>query len=104
MDCMVALPGNLFYSTSITACLWFLSRDKKDHHFRDRRRQILFIDARKRGKMVDRTRRVLTAEDIERIAGTYHACEATPVSGSMRMCPGSAEVWPSRRSRSTGMC
>jgi type I restriction enzyme M protein len=88
VDCMLALPGQLFYSTQIPACLWFLSRDKKNHHFRDRRRQILFIDARKMGEMVDRTRRVLTAEDIERIAGTYHAWRGDPDAGEYEDVPG----------------
>src|SRR5512139_1095299 len=73
VDCMVALPGQLFYSTQIPACLWFLARDRKNGNFRDRRGQILFIDARKLGRMVDRTHRELTDEDIVRIADTYHA-------------------------------
>jgi type I restriction enzyme M protein len=73
VDCMVALPGQLFYSTQIPACLWFLARDRKNGKFRDRRGQVLFIDARKMGRMVDRTHRELTDEDIARIAGTYHA-------------------------------
>jgi len=73
VDCMVALPGQLFYSTQIPACLWLLSRDKKNNRFRNRRREILFIDARKMGVMVDRTHRELTDDDIDRIAGTYHA-------------------------------
>ena len=73
VDCMVALPGQLFYSTQIPACLWFLSRDRKDVKFRDRRGEILFIDARKLGRMVDRTHRELTDEDITRIAHTYHS-------------------------------
>jgi type I restriction enzyme M protein len=73
VDCMVALPGQLFYSTQIPACLWFLARDKKNGRFRDRRTEVLFIDARKMGRMVDRTHRELTAEDIARIAGNYHA-------------------------------
>jgi type I restriction enzyme M protein len=73
VDCMVALPGQLFYSTQIPACLWFLSRDRKDGNFRDRRGEILFIDARNMGQMVDRTHRELTDEDIARIAHTYHA-------------------------------
>ena len=67
IDCMVALPGQLFYSTQIPACLWFLRRGRR------RRGEILFIDARKLGRMVDRTHRELTDEDIARIAGTYHA-------------------------------
>ena len=73
VDCMLALPGQLFYSTQIPACLWFLARDKKNARFRDRRGEVLFIDARKLGAMVDRTHRELTGEEIARIARTYHA-------------------------------
>ncbi len=78
IDCMVALPGQLFYSTQIPACLWFLAKDKsngiaRDKKLRDRRGEILFIDARKLGHMVDRTRRELSDEDIAKIADTYHA-------------------------------
>jgi type I restriction enzyme M protein len=87
VDGMVALPGQLFYSTQIPACLWFLARDKSGKspapsmgqgwgeggRFRDRRGQVLFIDARKLGRMVDRTHRELTDEEIARIALTYHA-------------------------------
>src|SRR5262249_24088177 len=54
VDCMVALPGQLFYSTQIPVCLWFLARDKKNGRFSDRRGQVLFIDARKMGTMIDR--------------------------------------------------
>ena len=67
VDCMVALPGQLFYSTQIPACLWFLARGRKRHG------EVLFIDARKLGRMVDRTHRELTDEDVARIAGAYHA-------------------------------
>src|SRR5688572_1941313 len=73
VDCMVALPGQLFYSTQIPACLWFLARDRANGRFRDRRAHVLFIDARKLGRLVDRTHRELTDEDIARIADTYHA-------------------------------
>ena len=76
VDCMVALPGQLFYSTQIPACLWFLSRDRQgggNGKFRDRRGEILFIDARKLGRMIDRTHRELTDKDIARIADTYHS-------------------------------
>jgi type I restriction enzyme M protein len=73
VDCMVALPGQLFYSTQIPVCLWFLARDKRNHRFRDRRGEVLFIDARKLGEMEDRTHRRLTDTDISRIADTYHA-------------------------------
>ena len=73
VDCMVALPGQLFYSTQIPVCLWFLARNKKNGRFRDRRGETLFIDARKLGTLVDRVHRELTDVDIEKIAGTYHA-------------------------------
>jgi type I restriction enzyme M protein len=73
VDCMVALPGQLFYSTQIPVCLWFLARNRRNGKFRDRRGQVLFIDARKLGRMVDRTHRELTDEDLARIASTYHA-------------------------------
>ncbi len=72
VDCMIALPGQLFYSTQIPACLWFLAKNKKNEKFRDRSSEILFIDARKFGHMVDRTRREFSDADIESIAGTYH--------------------------------
>ncbi|HMR10010.1 MAG TPA: N-6 DNA methylase, partial [Polyangiaceae bacterium] len=75
VDIMVALPGQLFYSTQIPACLWFLARSKKPagRYSRDRRRQVLFIDGRKMGVLVDRTRRELVDAEIERIA---HTCRA----------------------------
>jgi len=73
VDCMVALPGQLFYSTQIPVCLWFLSRDKKNHKHRDRRGETLFIDARKFGTVVDRVHRELSDDDIAHIARTYHA-------------------------------
>ena len=75
VDCMVALPGQLFYSTQIPACLWFLARNRRGGRkgFRDRRGEILFIDARRAGQMADRTHRTLTSEDMARIAGAYHS-------------------------------
>jgi len=73
VDCMVALPGQLFYSTQIPVCLWFLARDKRDGKGRKRGGQTLFVDARKLGRMVDRVHRELTGEDIQKIASTYHA-------------------------------
>ncbi len=78
VDCMVALPGQLFYSTQIPACLWFLARDKSANGHRDRRGEILFIDARKMGHMVDRTRRELSKDDIQTIADTYHRWRGRP--------------------------
>lgn len=74
VDCMVALPGQLFYSTQIPACLWFLTRNKNSGNgLRNRRGQVLFIDARKLGILVDRTHREFTDEEIQKIANTYHA-------------------------------
>lgn len=73
VDCMIALPSQLFYNTMIPACLWFVARDKKNHRFRDRRGEVLFIDARKMGAMIDRRHRELTDEEIAKIALTYHA-------------------------------
>ena len=83
VDCMVALPGQLFYSTQIPVCLWFIARDKRNGRFRDRRGETLFIDARKMGTLVDRVHRELTGyddegnlipdSDIDQIASAYHA-------------------------------
>ncbi|MBU6249448.1 MAG: type I restriction-modification system subunit M [Xanthomonadaceae bacterium] len=82
VDCMVALPGQLFYSTPIPACLWFLARNKNPGKgLRDRRGQVLFIDARKLGVMVDRTRRELTDEEVQKIADTYHAWRGAEGTG-----------------------
>jgi len=78
VDCMVALPGQLFFSTQIPACLWILARDKSANGHRDRRKEILFIDARKLGYMVDRVRREFTEEDVEKIAGAYHRWRSKP--------------------------
>src|SRR5581483_11871192 len=103
VDCMVALPGQLFYSTQIPVCLWFLRRDKSrlpspanaSRHSGaaeggtrnpassiDRRGQTLFIDARKLGRMADRVHRELTDADIAKIAGTYHAWRGDAVRPS----------------------
>lgn len=88
VDCMIALPGQLFYSTQIPACLWFLARDRENGTFRDRRSQVLFIDARKLGRMSDRTHRELTADDIAKIAGTYHAWRGEKEAGEYEDVPG----------------
>jgi len=73
VDCMVSLPTQLFYNVMIPACLWFVSRDKKNHKFKDRRGKVLFIDARKMGLMIDRRHRELTEKEINKIADIYHA-------------------------------
>jgi len=85
VDCMIALPGQLFYTTQIPVCLWFLARDKSarpspqpsptgrgSKMLRDRRGETLFIDARNMGTMLDRTHKKLTTDDITEIASTYH--------------------------------
>jgi len=72
VDCIVAMPDKLFYTTQIPACLWFVSRDRYDHKFRSRQDEILFIDARKMGTMIDRRHRELTDEDVKLISETYH--------------------------------
>jgi type I restriction enzyme M protein len=76
VDCMVALPGQLFYSTQIPVCLWFIAKNKNadaKRGLRDRRRQTLFINARNLGTLVDRVHRELTDADIQKISSTYHA-------------------------------
>lgn len=93
VDCMVALPGQLFYSTQIPACLWFLARDKsngkrRDRTLRDRRGEVLFIDARNMGVLVDRTRRELTDDEIGKIAETYHAWRGEKEADAYADVPG----------------
>jgi len=93
VDCMVALPGQLFYSTQIPVCLWFLARDRsngiaRNEKLRDRRNEILFIDARKLGHMVDRTRRELSDDDIAKIARAYHAWRGEAKAGAYEDVPG----------------
>jgi type I restriction enzyme M protein len=88
VDCMVALPGQLFYSTQIPVCLWFLARNKGNGKFRDRRGKTLFIDARKMGRLIDRVHRELTDDEIERIAGAYHAWRGDKGTGRYADVPG----------------
>lgn len=74
VDCIVQLPEKLFYGTGIPCCLFFLSRNRKgEKGFRDRQNEILFIDARKKGKMVSRRQKVFIQEEINEIAAVYHA-------------------------------
>jgi type I restriction enzyme M protein len=72
IDCMVALPSQLFYNTMIPVCIWFLARNKTNGKFRNRENEILFIDARKLGAMINRRNKELTDEDILKISATYH--------------------------------
>jgi type I restriction enzyme M protein len=77
VDCIVALPAQLFYTTGIPVSLWFFDRDKSSSSERDRREETLFIDARQMGSKISRTQIELTKEEIDRIAGTYHAWRGT---------------------------
>jgi type I restriction enzyme M protein len=86
VDCVIALPGQLFYTTPIPVCVWILARDRRNHKFRDRSGEILFIDARKMGEMTDRTHRALRDEDIAKISGAYHAWRGK--SGGYEDVPG----------------
>ena len=102
VDCMVALPGQLFYSTPIPACLWFLARDKKNHKFRERRGHVLFVDARKLGRMVDRTHRELTDEELARVAKTYRAWRGEKDAGKYEDIPGFCKSAPLEEIRKHG--
>ncbi|HCG87854.1 MAG TPA: DNA methyltransferase [Alteromonas macleodii] len=76
VDCMIALPGQLFYTTQIPVCLWFISKKKREDKargYRNRQGETLFIDAREMGSMISRVHKELTADDIAKIANTYHA-------------------------------
>jgi type I restriction enzyme M protein len=93
VDCMITLPGQLFYSTQIPVCLWFLARDKsngiaRNAKLRDRRGEILFIDARKLGHMVDRTRKEFSDADIAKITRAYHSWRGEADAGVYEDVPG----------------
>ena len=88
IDCMIAMPGQLFYTTQIPVCLWFVTRTKKNGKYRDRSGETLFIDARKIGELTDRVHRVLTDDEIEEITGVYHAWRNEGSEGSYEDKPG----------------
>ena len=103
VDCMIALPGQLFYSTQIPACLWFLARNKNPgHDWRDRRGEVLLIDARKLGHLVDRTRKEFSDEDIAKIVGTYHAWRGEPDADAYEDEPGFCKVATLKEIRAHG--
>lgn len=77
VECIVTLPGQLFYSTQIPVCVWFVSKDKSKTGKRARNREILFIDARKLGFMADRTHKEFADEDIQKITHTFHTWRGT---------------------------
>ncbi len=85
VDCMIALPGQLFYTTQIPVCLWFLTKNKKadsERGYRNREGETLFIDARKIGSMISRTQKELSSENIAAIARTYHAWRGEAKDGA----------------------
>lgn len=88
LDCMVALPGQMFYTTQFPAYLWFLTRTKANGKDRDRRRQTLFLDARKLGEINNRTHRELSDEEITRLARTDHARRGEAGAGEYGDIPG----------------
>jgi type I restriction enzyme M protein len=88
VDCMVAMPGQLFYQTQIPVCLWFLAKDRENGRFRDRRGEVLFIDARDLGELETRVHRVFRQEDFRRIADTYHAWRGEKGAGKYEDVPG----------------
>ena len=89
VDCMISLPGQLFYSTQIPACLWILARRKNPRHgSRDRRGEVLFIDARELGNMVDRTRNEFSIKETIQIAETYHLWRNEPNGNTYADMPG----------------
>jgi type I restriction enzyme M protein len=91
VECMVAMPGQLFYSTQIPVCLWFLAKSKaadSQRGFRDRRGHTLFIDARKLGTLIDRVHRELLDADLEKITSTYHHWRGANGAGGYADVPG----------------
>ena len=88
VDCMIAMPGQLFYTTGIPVCLWFVTRNKKNGKLRSRKGETLFIDARKLGTLIDRTHRELSDDEIKRIADTYHAWRGEKDAGEYEDIPG----------------
>ena len=95
IDCMIALPGQLFYTTQIPVCLWFMTKSKAAvpaKGYRNRQGETLFIDARNLGSMIDRTTKELTADDIATIADTYHAWRSTPEELAERIKRGDSKL------------
>ena len=87
VDCMIALPGQLFFTTQIPVCLWFMAKNKTadpEHGFRDRSGETLFIDARQMGEMIGRTHKELTEAEIAEIARTYHAWRGEEKDGGYK--------------------
>ncbi len=94
VDCMVALPTQLFYNTQIPACLWFLARNKTNGKYRNRVAQFLFIDAREIGTMISRRQKELTDDDIARIGEIYHGWRSKNWESKYKDVPGLCQSVP----------
>ncbi len=88
IDCVVALPNKLFYSTQIPACLWFISRNRSGNKYRERKGEVLFINAQNMGYMVDRTHRDLTDVEIDKIVSIYHIWRSEQCADNYSDIPG----------------
>ena len=88
VDCVVSLPPQLFYSTPISSCLWFLSMNKSDRNFRNRVGETLFIEANNFGDLVDRTHREITLDEIQEISKTYHSWKKKNPENKYKNIPG----------------
>ncbi|MGM3183537.1 type I restriction-modification system subunit M [Dickeya oryzae] len=105
IECMIALPGQLFFTTQIPVCLWFMSKNKAANPalgYRDRRGETLFIDARELGTMVGRTTKELTTEDIARISDTFHAWRSSDAELARRIAAN--EIGIARYEDQPGFC
>jgi type I restriction enzyme M protein len=94
VDCIVALPERLFLNTGIPVSLWFLAKNRQGNGHRDRRGEVLFIDARQLGRMETRTLRVLDADDVARVADTYHSWRSRSPEAPYADVPGFAKSAP----------
>ncbi|MBA2775767.1 MAG: N-6 DNA methylase, partial [Chloroflexia bacterium] len=106
VDCIVSMPGQLFFSTQIPVSLWFLAKNRRNGFgqegkpLRDRSGEMLFIDARQIGELEDRTHRVLSDDDIATITGTYHAWRGD--GGEYEDVPGFCKTTPLEEVRAHG--
>ncbi|PTP94444.1 type I restriction-modification system subunit M [Vibrio splendidus] len=95
VECMIALPGQLFYTTTIPVCIWFITKDKTENAtkgYRNRQKETLFIDAREMGTMISRTNKELTKDDVALIADTYHAWRSDEAELKARIERGDGKV------------
>ena len=102
IDCIVNLPTKLFLNTQIPVCLWFVSRSKSNGKFRNRRDEILFIDARNLGHLINRRTRELSEEDIQKISSTYHSWRN--IGLDYKACSRLLQICHYRRSKGKRFC